>query len=113
MQIEANHAKACDFIRKAASQGCHIAVLLEYHLTSWVPDNPKFPHLCRQSPKYLDSYCSLAKECNICIVPGTIVEEKDTNLINVAYFISNDGSILSSYQKKNLWHPERPHLSSS
>jgi predicted amidohydrolase len=113
MQIDANHAKSCDFIRNAASQGCHIAVLPEYHLTNWVPDDPKFPDLCRQSQKYLDSYVSLAKELNICVVPGTIVEEKDCNLINVAYFISNDGTILSSYQKKNLWHPERPHLTSS
>jgi predicted amidohydrolase len=32
---------------------------------------------------------------------------------NVAYFISSDGSILSSYRKKNIWHPERPTLTSS
>ena len=34
-------------------------------------------------------------------------------LINVAYFIANTGAILGKYQKKNLWHPERPHLTSS
>jgi predicted amidohydrolase len=57
----------------------------------------------------------LAKELHICIVPGTIVEKHDNpdQLINVAYFISSSGQILSSYQKKNLWHPERPHLTSS
>jgi len=31
----------------------------------------------------------------------------------VATFIASDGSILGQYQKKNLWHPERPHLTSS
>ena len=52
-------------------------------------------------------------------MPGTIVEtEKDENsneeiLVNVAYFISATGEILGRYQKKNLWHPERPYLTSS
>ena len=31
---------------------------------------------------------------------------------NVAYFIDNDGQILGTYQKKNLWHSERDHLTS-
>jgi predicted amidohydrolase len=51
-------------------------------------------------------------------VPGTIIEKHDdlntpTQFFNTAYFISNDGSILGSYRKKNIWHPERPHLTSS
>jgi predicted amidohydrolase len=72
----------------------------------------------------------LARELGVCIVPGTIVERhpatpepaphgsnilKDTDgefqLFNTAYFISNDGEILGSYRKKNLWHTERPHQS--
>jgi predicted amidohydrolase len=113
MQIDANYAKAANFIRSAASQGCHLAVLPEYHLTNWIPDDPGFPSLCVQYQKYLDAYCALAAELNINIVPGTIVEQHGNDLLNVAYFISNTGSILSSYQKKNLWHPERPHLTSS
>jgi len=113
LKIESNHETACEYIRNAAWEGCHIAVLPEYHLTSWVPDDPKFSELCADYQKYLDSYCRLAKKCNICIVPGTIVERHEDQLLNVAYFISNDGTILSSYQKKNLWHPERPHLTSS
>jgi predicted amidohydrolase len=50
---------------------------------------------------------------NINIVPGTLVENHGDELRNVAYFISNTGEILGQYQKKNLWHPERPHLTSS
>jgi len=113
LQIETNHAKAIEFIRSAASQGCHIAVLPEYHLTNWLPDDPKFSSLCAQYQTYLDSYCALAKELDICIIPGTIVEKHGDDLINVAYFIDKRGKILGQYQKKNLWHPERPHLTSS
>jgi predicted amidohydrolase len=114
MQIEANHAKACDFLRAAASQGAHLAVLPEYHLTNWVPSDPAFASLGAQSQKYLDSYRALAKQLRICIVPGTIIEQRpDGSLLNIAHFISTDGTVLSSYQKKNLWHPERPHLTPS
>jgi predicted amidohydrolase len=61
----------------------------------------------------------------VCIVPGTFVEkhphpeqdntaEKDAYVLyNTAYFISNDGSILGRYRKKNIWHPERAYLTSS
>lgn len=34
-------------------------------------------------------------------------------LYNTTYFISPQGKILSSYRKKNIWHPERPYLTSS
>lgn len=72
----------------------------------------------------------MARELKVGIVPGTIVERhpatpepvppgstilKDADgeyqLFNTSYFISNDGKILGSYRKKNLWHTERPHQS--
>ena len=55
-------------------------------------------------------YQELAKECGICIVPGTIVEghrgeeKEEDRLLNVAYFIGKDGEILGKYVKKNLWY---------
>jgi predicted amidohydrolase len=50
-------------------------------------------------------------------VPGTLVEkhvvgEQDV-FYNTSYFISSAGTILASYTKKNLWHPERAYLTSS
>ncbi|KAH7346397.1 carbon-nitrogen hydrolase [Rhexocercosporidium sp. MPI-PUGE-AT-0058] len=113
LDIEANHAIAVRYIRQAAAQSCNLAVLPEYHLTSWVPDSPDFITLCAKSQTYLSAYCSLAASLNINIVPGTIVEKHGPSLHNIAYFISSTGVILGRYQKKNLWHPERPHLTSS
>lgn len=52
-------------------------------------------------------------------MPGTIVEShrgasKDKDrLLNVAYFITNTGTIAGKYVKKNLWGPERGHLDGS
>ena len=116
---ELNFQTAAAFIRSAAQQGATLAVLPEYHLTNWVPEDPLFLPACSQSNIYLEKYKSLALESKINIVPGTIVEAhtdaqtKEDKLVNVAYFISSDGTILGRYEKKNLWHPERPHLTSS
>jgi len=110
---ETNHATAISHIRAAAAQKCDLVVFPEYHLTGWDPSSPQFIPLCATYQKYLTSYQSLAAELHINIVPGTIVETHSDKLHNKAYFITPDGSIAGAYQKKNLWHPERPHLTSS
>jgi predicted amidohydrolase len=119
LEVETNFAAASKFIRDAAGQGAELAVLPEYHLTSWVPHSEDFAKVCANWEEQVKNYQDLARECNICIVPGTIVQKMaDTEnnadkLFNVAYFIDKSGTILSSYTKKNLWHPERDHLTSS
>lgn len=74
------------------------------------------------SALYLAKYQDLARQLGINIIPGTICEpcstgqddRGDVELGNVAYFIAAEtGDICGRYQKKNLWHPERPHLTSS
>ncbi|KAK2603503.1 hypothetical protein QQS21_004272 [Conoideocrella luteorostrata] len=117
-----NFARAETYIRDAAIEGAHIAVLPEYHLNGWTPDHADFAATAHQSAGYLEKYRALAKQLNIAIVPGTLLEPEaaaaapssssssNEGLANVAYFIGPDGAILGRYQKKNLWHPERPHL---
>lgn len=116
-----NFQRASQYVRDAASQGATLAVLPEYHLTGWTPDDPSFAVFAREeAPLYLAKYQALAKELRICIVAGTIVHSQsssdtvdDAKLLNTSTFISSTGAILGDYTKKNLWHPERPHLSSS
>jgi predicted amidohydrolase len=109
MQIEANYRQAENFIRSAATQGAELVVLPEYHLTNWVPKTEGFLELCDQWEVYLKKYQALAKELNVCIVPGTIVERhtdassEEEKLLNVAYFIGKDGEVIGKYVKKNLW----------
>lgn len=119
MQLEHNFNKAATYIRSAAQQGAELAVLPEYHLTGWIPNDPNFFSLCEQWETYLKKYQELAKECNICLVPGTVVEahrdasKEEDRLVNVAYFIDATGSVIGKYVKKNLWGPERDHLTGS
>ncbi|TPX18819.1 uncharacterized protein E0L32_011498 [Thyridium curvatum] len=135
---EANFARAEAHIREAAAQGAHVAVLPEYHLTGWVPDHADFVSATRASAAYLARYRGLARELDISIVPGTICEvhprrqadeppqeeeeeqeagradRRGIEIRNMAYFVAaGTGEVLGAYQKKNLWHPERPHLTSS
>jgi predicted amidohydrolase len=101
-------------------------VLPEYHLSSWVEKHSDLLSVARHSASYLSRYQTLAKELSICIVPGTILEPRENGakndasssanavpLANMCYFIGPDGSILGSYQKRNLWHPEKPILEAS
>jgi len=115
--VRDNYARAEACIRDGAAKGCVLAVLPEYHLTSWVPDSPGFRSACAESAPYLKKYQALARELSICIVPGTIIEvaqgDGEDALHNMAYFISSDGAVLGQYQKKNLWIAERHHLVSS
>ncbi|KAI9699494.1 MAG: hypothetical protein M1820_007125 [Bogoriella megaspora] len=117
LQMKTNFEKSAEFIRSAAIQGAEVAVLPEYHLTNWVPNDPNFAELCDSWETYLNKYKDLAKECRISIVPGTIVERHWENgeikLLNVAYFIDDKGEVVGRYVKKNIWHPERDHLTSS
>ncbi|KAG6058937.1 hypothetical protein E4U32_004342 [Claviceps aff. humidiphila group G2b] len=126
-----NYTRAEAYIRSAANQGAHIVVLPEYHLSGWSSSHEAIASTAHHSPTYLEKYRTLAQSLHIAIVPGTLLEELPQNknndndndngngddaqgqgplLANVAYFIGPDGTILGRYQKKNLWHPERPLL---
>ncbi|KAK3899866.1 hypothetical protein C8A05DRAFT_36510 [Staphylotrichum tortipilum] len=121
--VEDNFTRASAFIHQAAAQGAHLAVLPEYHLTSWCPDHPKFVAACAESAAYLPRYQALARRLGINIVPGTFCEvypppatptDGDREIRNMAYWIAaGTGEVVAHYQKKNLWHCERPHLTAS
>ncbi|KFY42301.1 hypothetical protein V495_04604 [Pseudogymnoascus sp. VKM F-4514 (FW-929)] len=94
----------------------------------WTPEDSSFALCASNYITYLKSYCTLAAELQINIVPGSIVEAHPSpscstscvscpatastspQLVNIAYFISATGKILGSYQKANLWSGERAHL---
>lgn len=77
MQPMQNFEKAATFVRSASQQGADLAVLPEYHLTNWLPHDSKFANLCADWKTYLRRYQDLARDCNINIVPGTIVQTND------------------------------------
>lgn len=114
-----NFNRSTQYIRKAAQEGADIAVLPENHLADFLEQLQDPQATANESAEYLKRYQALAKELNIGIVPGSLLEpytkgavagDYKGQLANVSYFIGPDGRLLCRYQKKNLWHSERPHL---
>ncbi|OLN90164.1 putative nitrilase [Colletotrichum chlorophyti] len=126
LQPELNFAHAAEQIRLAAKRGASLAVLPEYHLTGWVPDEPSFALSAEDAYRFQQRYQSLAAESHINICAGSIVyhapkqqqsvgnmDKDKPTLLNTSYFIDHEGQLLGAYTKTNLWIPERHHLTSS
>jgi predicted amidohydrolase len=60
LQAAHNFNKAASYIRSAAQQGAELAVLPEYHLTNWYPQDPGFVEVCKEWEVYLQKYQELA-----------------------------------------------------
>ncbi|KAK5939912.1 hypothetical protein PMZ80_008294, partial [Knufia obscura] len=127
---EYNFTHAKTELTKAAEGGASLAILPEYHLTGWEPNDPKFAELAKDAHKYQKQYQDLAKELKINICAGTICQtapnkasngavqgDADANakptMLNISPFISYTGELLGTYIKTNIWIPEREHLTSS
>lgn len=59
-----------------------------------------------------ERFGELARRYNLDIVPGTLVEQDQTDkkYYNVEYYIDKSGEALLAYRKVHLWAPERRYL---
>ncbi|KAF4451837.1 hypothetical protein F53441_5156 [Fusarium austroafricanum] len=123
LDAEHNFAHAAEQIRLAAAQGSALAVLPEYHLTGWVPEEPSFALTPDDAEIYRKRYQDLAAELHINICAGTVVSQAPKygdhqvsdarpSLLNTSDFIDHNGNLLGTYTKTNLWIPERHTLTS-
>lgn len=86
-------------------------MLPEYCISSWAPEAPHFKPVVHDASNFLSRFRALAAELGVGVVPGTLLEAtSDGGIANICYFIGPGGDVLARYQKKNLWHPERQHL---
>ncbi|KAM0431403.1 hypothetical protein ACHAPT_005380 [Fusarium lateritium] len=124
LDADFNFANAAEQIRLAAAQGASLAVLPEYHLTGWVPEEPSFALSPGRALEFRKRYQDLASKLHINICAGTIVSQapkhithqpstdESPTLLNNSDFIDHDGNLLGTYTKTNLWIPERQTLTS-
>ncbi|GAA5959789.1 hypothetical protein JCM3765_000103 [Sporobolomyces pararoseus] len=147
-----NLSKAHNFVRQAKEHGAELVCFPEYFISGVVADKQhwnlaQYPHThshlhdnhpnVESSPPsttshWLSTFQSLAKELDIDIAVGTIVErqidpetglerkvtiknedgveEERMVLNNVAYYVDNKGEIVGRYMKRNLWWPEMDYL---
>ena len=54
----------------------------------------------------------LARKYKLDIVTGSMQTQYKTKIFNTVYYIDSKGKVKGKYHKINLWHPERPYLTS-
>ncbi|KAN0060828.1 hypothetical protein ACQY0O_007487 [Thecaphora frezii] len=129
-------AKLRSCARDASCQGADVIVFPEYFLSgvthglwnrarhqsgSAAPEKE-----AQEEKEWLATVKQVAREQNIDIVAGTVVElhpargvphpskrASKGELYNTAYYVSRRGEVVHRYTKQNLWHSERATLSAS
>lgn len=94
-----NTLKKVESYLKKAKGKADLIVFPEY-VISW---NILAPNMKKQFQKW-------AKQYSIDIVTGSMLAVKNKKVYNTAYYIDHRGKFKGTYQKINLWHPERPHV---
>lgn len=135
-------AKLRAYAAEAARLGADVVAFPEYFLTGasherWnavAQRGAPRPHGAHggdedEEKHWLEEVCALARELDINIVAGTVVEaghhavphrrdspssssdssspDSPARPFNTAYFVGRCGTVLGRYTKRNLWHPER------
>ncbi|CAO1625775.1 unnamed protein product [Sympodiomycopsis kandeliae] len=132
---ESGFTKLKSYATEAAQRGADVVAFPEYFLHGATHDDwrnvrqaggPRpLHHEEDRENHWIHEICELAKELDINIVAGTVVElghhhiphrnetkqQDNEPLFNTAYFIGRHGDIRGRYTKRNLWHPERETLS--
>lgn len=100
---ELNLKKATNLIRDAASQGSELVVLPEY-VTYMGEDEQKVKQAETIPGETTDHFKQLAKELNIYIHAGSILEVADKHKsYNTSVLINPDGKIIAKYRKIHLY----------
>lgn len=102
-----NLKKVENYIKKASRSGAEVIVFPEDFLTgplAYQSDLIDFNHY------YRDQLVNLAKNNQIDVVGGSLMESSKTGVYNTSYYIDKKGKIKGKYNKINLWLAERSYL---
>jgi predicted amidohydrolase len=106
-ESQENLAKAEEFIRQAISHSADLVVFPEDFLLG--PLNGR-ANLADFDGQYVKHFQRLAKQYDVDIVPGSIIEGDESGLYNTTCYIDHTGAILGEYRKVHLWLPERSYI---
>ena len=98
-----NLKNASEFVKKASSEGCDIAVLPEMFTTPYKTSN--FPiYAEKEGDESFKLISKIAKDNNIYLVGGSIPEKDDNNLVyNTSYVFDRDGNKIGKHRKVHLF----------
>ncbi len=104
---EENLRKAERFIQAAVAAQAQIIVFPEDFVTGPLSGNKTYVDYER---RYVKHFQQLARQYNIDLVPGSVIEGDTNGWFNTSYYIDKTGAIRGRYQKVNLWLPERSYI---
>jgi len=104
---EENLRKAERFIQAAVAAQAQIIVFPEDFVTGPLSGNKAYVDYER---RYVKHFQQLARQYNIDLVPGSVIEGDANGWFNTSYYIDKTGAIRGRYQKVNLWLPERSYI---
>ena len=104
---EENLRKAERFIQAAVAAQAQIIVFPEDFVTGPLSGNKAYVDY---EQRYVKHFQQLARQYNIDLVPGSVIEGDTNGWFNTSYYIDKTGAIRGRYQKVNLWLPERSYI---
>lgn len=98
-----NIKNASEFVKKATSEGCDIAILPEMFTTPYKTSN--FPiYAEKEGDESFKLISKIAKDNHIYLVGGSIPEKDDKNLIyNTCYVFDKNGNKIGKHRKVHLF----------
>lgn len=104
-----NFSQVEESVRKAAAKGAELVILPETWNTGF--DLPHLEQLADQDGKRTKELLSkLSRELNIYIVGGSVATKKNGHFYNTMYVYSNQGTLISEYDKAHLFQLMDEHL---
>jgi len=98
-EIDANLAKACAALRRAAARGAKLAVLPEMWSCGY--DYRNLAKLAEETPRVLTQVQQHCRELDLVCI-GSLPEWQDSTIYNTAYVIDR-GELVASYRKLHLF----------
>jgi len=109
LNIEANLKKTSNLLEQIhKSISCDLVVFPEDCITGPIPHNLDYSLNITSQP--INHFQKLAQIYRTHIVAGSFIEKKQDQYFNTSLLINPEGKIILTYQKNNLWHPERRYL---
>lgn len=106
---ERNFSQVEKWVRAAAAKGVELVVLPETWNTGF--DLPRLEELADQDgTQTKDLLSKLSKELNIHIVGGSVATKKNEQFYNTMYVYTNQGELVSEYDKAHLFQLMDEHL---
>lgn len=107
VQYNFSHAEA---LLKEAAEASDVIVLPELWNTGFFPKEKIKSLADKNGQRTKELFSRISRENGVCIVGGSVTEEKDGRIYNICYIYNEKGECVSSYSKTHLFSHMDEHL---